>query len=383
MRLAPNPNPSRWEGRHYFAERVRAMEQSTHQTSDPAPSDEQAAALPAIPDFAPYDPYAANGNGAGAAAFAPSDVAAPPSSGYVQSIRPQVSYGALTGELRPLNLGEILDRTFALYRNNFSFFLATLGIAYVPYIILNVVLRTWLLTSVTGDVAFFQTFTPSRRVQSNAELLDSVAHVYASLGIYLLLLAAIGVLLQVASAALIYAANERYQGREVTTAQAYRYMAGRLPALLGWIVLVYLLLGAAMIGMFIVLIGLVAAVIFAPLWFVSLPALVLERLGPNQALARSRSLVGGGYWGMSIGLWILSFLLVWLLEQGIGSVAVVLLDLIPGMNQNAITALSLALDGLLEFVLAPISIVAFTLFYLSLRVRVEAYDIEAAAQAAG
>lgn len=348
------------------------------QTNNESPGAGGTDNLPAAGEFVPYNPYGGNGdavggNGSGAASAASTYQ-------YATSVKPQVSYGAAASDFRPLNISEMLDRSFALYRSNFTIFLSILGIAYVPYMVLDVLFKVLFLSTVNNDVARFQNAPLFGTYDYNA-MISSLGHFYASLGLYVVALAVISVLLQVASAALIYAANERYHGREITIGSAYNYVSGRIGAMLGWIMLTYLLFLAAAIGL-VFLIGVVAVPIIAPFFFVSLPALIIERTGPGQALQRSRELVGKGYWGMSIGLWLLTVLLIWLLTQGIGTVLTVLLGLLPGLNPTTMLAINLAFSGLLEFVLAPISIIAFTIFYLNLRVRIEAYDIEALATAA-
>ncbi|PZS01445.1 MAG: hypothetical protein DLM69_04945 [Candidatus Chloroheliales bacterium] len=337
----------------------------------------EAGALPAASEFVPYNPYAAPGNPPAADGNGASPPA--PAYRYATTVKPQVSYGAAASDFRPLNISEMLDRSFALYRRNFSAFLTILGVAYVPYLVLDVIFKVWWLRSVTSDIARFQSISPFSSYDYN-DTISSLGHFYASLGVYIILLAGINVLMQVATAALIYAANERYHGRTITTGAAYRYVGGRISALLGWVALVYLLFIIAGIG-FVFLIGIIAVPIIAPFFFISLPALIVERAGPGQALQRSRELVGKGYWGMSMGLWLATVLLIWLLTQGVGTVLTLLLSQLPGLNPTTVLALDLAFSGLLDFVLAPISIIAFTIFYLNLRVRIEAYDIEALAAA--
>jgi hypothetical protein len=382
------------------------MEQPGQQPNSNAAEPGATPALLPANDFAPYNPYAASsnapaysgsggvpangasssvpgaisGNG-GAPAFSGNGGTAPAAGAYVypMSARPPFSYGAAASDFRPLNISEMLDRTFALYRTNFAAFLSILGVAYIPYLIMDVIFKVWWLRTVTSDVTRFQGTSFSSYSQYN-ELIDSLAHFYTSLGLYILLLALINVLLQVASAALIYAAYERYHGREVTISEAYGYVAGRLGALAGWIVLVYLLFLVAGICLAF-FVGVIVVPIMAPFFFVSLQVLIIERRGPTQALSRSRELVTKGYWGMSIGLWLLTILLVWLLDQGIGTVLTLLLGQLPALNATTLLALNLAFTGLLDFVLAPISIIAFTIFYLNLRIRLEAYDIEALATA--
>lgn len=381
------------------------MEQPGQQPNSSAAEQDAAATLPAASDFVPYNPYAANGsapayagNGNAPAATPPATpgngnapafsgnggpATAAPAYAYSMSVRPPVSYGAAASDFRPLNISEMLDRTFALYRSNFASFLTILGIAYIPYLVMDVVFKVWWLRTVTNDVSRFQStsFSPYTEYSQYNDLINSLAHFYTSLGLYILLLAIINVLLQVASAALVYAAYERYHGREVTVGQAYGYIGERLGALVGWIVLVYLLFLAGGICLAF-LVGVLAVPIIAPFFFVSLQVLIIERRGPSQALSRSREMITKGYWGMSIGLWLLTIMLVWLLDQGIGTVLTLLLGLIPGLNATTLLALNLAFTGLLDFVLTPISIIAFTIFYLNLRIRLEAYDIEALAAAA-
>ena len=50
-------------------------------------------------------------------------------------------------DLRPLSLGELLDRTFFLYRRNFLLFF---GLAVIPYVVLVVLGLAFVLVAAVG-----------------------------------------------------------------------------------------------------------------------------------------------------------------------------------------------------------------------------------------
>ncbi len=322
--------------------------------------------LPASPNFVPYNPYAV-------AAPPPAAVAAAVAQPLAQERAIPYNYGAAGGLLRPLLVSEILDRSFALYRRHASRFLAILGLAYVPYIIINTFLIQWFTSWSLNTGLNDPQFTRS------PEFINSLGRIYAGLGLYFGLSLLLGVLLQIATAALIKSAAESYLGQPLTLRETYRYTFGRLGSLLGWLALVSLALAAAGLGVLCLFAGPVAAFFLAPFYLVSLQVLVIERLGPLSALNRSRALIKNGAWGRSIGLWLLTILLSVLLNGGVRQLVNTLLQiLLPTLDLNLTTAIGTVVSGVTSFLLEPVSVIAFTLFYLDLRVRQEGLDFDIA-----
>lgn len=329
--------------------------------------DQQAGGLPGRPDFVPYNPYAAPTQQGVPLPPLPS-----PPSPPMQQAAP-LNYGAAGGLLRPLALNEILDRSFALYRLHASRFLAILGVAYIPFILVNTVLTTW-FARFSNELGLNDSQFATRD-----DALSQLGRLYAGLGFYLLLTLALGLMLQLAAATLIKAVADSYMGETPSIGQAYRYMAGRFGSLLGWLGLLFLGLMLAGILILCLFAGPVAAFFLAPFYLVSLQVLVLERRGPIAAFSRSYQLVRNGGWGRSLGLWLLTILLSMLLTGGLGQLVGFLTQtFLPALDAASVQGVTTIVGGVIGYLLEPVSVIAFTLFYIDLRVRNEGYDFEVA-----
>src|SRR5579871_6453358 len=135
----------------------------------------------------------------------------------------------MTGlDLRPLSLGEILDRTFTIYRN---YFLLFFGITALPRLLVLAIQipQLWL---VEGYPARYQVTTVTG-------------------GLFTLVLAIVSVVAYLYSqGGTIFAISDIYLGRSITIGEALGRMKGNLGTLFG----VVLLNGLAILGATILLI---------------------------------------------------------------------------------------------------------------------------------
>jgi hypothetical protein len=258
--------------------------------------------------------------------------------GYGQPGSGQPGYGAPPGgwappqqtapkpgviPLRPIGVGEILDGAFTSIRRNPK---ATLGISAVVLTIsgvLTTALELLLLSQLHLSTA-------SGRTPTTAQLLGALAVVVPS-GLTAVVLAFI---VQILLTGLLTAVIGRsVLGHRITAGEAWRIALPRLPALLGttllagliyigpWIVLFVLLILLAVAhapAAVLVVAGLfgVIATVVVDAWFwtmfsMSAAAVVLERLGPAQALGRSWRLVRSSFWrvfGILLLAWIIVFI---------------------------------------------------------------------------
>ena len=154
-----------------------------------------------------------------------------------------------TAELRPLSLGELLDRTFTLYRGNFWVFVgimaipAALGIP-ITYLVLQF------------DVNLFA--NPATPVAPSPGL------ILGFLGGYFLLMILLMIVYSIVAAAITYAVSESYLGRRASIAAAYKSVRGKVWRLFGVAVNVILRLIGIMMAVGAV-IGLVGSLILAGL----------------------------------------------------------------------------------------------------------------------
>ena len=223
--------------------------------------------------------------------------------------------------LRPIAVGEILDGAFTSIRRNPK---ATLGIAAVVLTISGVIttgLELLLLSQLDLN-------TGTGRTPTGAQVAGTLAVVVPS-GLTAVVLAFI---VQILLTGLLTAVIGRsVLGHRISAGEAWHIALPRLPALLGTTLLAGLAYIGPWAGLIIVLIVLgiggapVAAVIVVGVfggiaalvldaWFwamfsMSAATVVLERLGPGQALARSWRLVRRSFWRV-FGILLLAWLIV-------------------------------------------------------------------------
>src|SRR5437763_9344282 len=273
----------------------------------------------------------------------------------------------MRARLRPMGIGDIVDETFRLYRENFTLFVATCAVLEVPVQIIN------FLIQLSAPVAVLR--TPGQSL-TPGQLSDLVARSGAS---------SIAGLIGAFAAAIITAAlavviSNRYLNRSVTVGDAYRATMNRLGSLLlaiVWVGIRLILLGLACI----VLIGIPFLIYFAVAWSLLSQVVMLENVGGGSASGRSRELIRG-YWWKALGL----FVVVWLLVVILTSIPAVVIGAILGSGAGSL-AVRLLITGIVSLIIGvlvrPIPIAATTLLFYDLKIRKEAFDLEAMVQQAG
>jgi hypothetical protein len=122
---------------------------------------------------------------------------------------------------------------------------------------------------------------------------------------YVLAIALALVLGQLAQAAILYGAFQDMRGRPVQLGESLRKGFVRLLPILGLAICYILAVGLGSILL------IVPGLILMTMWFVSLPACVVEKLGPLGSLGRSRRLTQGHRWkifGILLLLLVVSFI---------------------------------------------------------------------------
>lgn len=255
----------------------------------------------------------------------------------------------------PMSVGQILDRTFNLYRANFARFLAIVAVIMVPINLIQIGIQL-LALRLPGQVDQM-----GRPLGQGTEMFLALL-----LGnIFVILVLMVGQSLS--NGALIKSTSDSYLGRDVSVGHAYRMILPRLGTLIWASFLV-----AAVTGLGFML-CVVPGVIFS-LWFcVTIPAVVAENRTATDAMTRSKKLVAG-----NLGKAFVLGLVVVLIGFLMGGAAQLLGRLVGGFTANPVMALFLVqLFALIAQVLAtPIGAIAFILFYYDLRIRKEAFDLE-------
>lgn len=247
-------------------------------------------------------------------------------------------------ELRPLTLGEILDRTFTMYRRHFLFFVTLAGIFQVPSLALA------LLDAPNAA-------SSSLSVSRGITLLFSYC------------VAFFGYILANGGAAL--AISEFYLGHTITISQALTRVLGRFWALFG----------AAMVSGFVIVVGFICLII--PGFYVICrqlvltQAVILDRKGPTRAFSRSWELTQG-----FAGRAFVIVILYYIISIAVG--AAIALPLVYSIREAAsdpsrlrvIVSIQAFISTLASVLLLPILQIACSVFYFDLRVRKEAFDLQ-------
>lgn len=249
-------------------------------------------------------------------------------------------------ELRPLSLGEVLDRTFTLYRTNFLLFVGLAGIPRLPVLVAS------LVNLQMGNVASF-TWSIS--------MIGFLALIY--------ILAFVGYLF--AQGGSVLAVSELYLGRTTTITQTLRRVADDIGSLLGVLFLNGLAIGAGFIFL------IVPGIFLMCRLFVCVPAAIIEKKSPSQSLSRSWDLTSG-FAGRAFVILCLYFVLA----IGFASLTTIPISLALVASANdpgavrAWGSVQAVLSTFVEVLLTPILLVATSIYYYDLRVRKEAFDLQ-------
>ena len=289
--------------------------------------------------------------------------------------------------LRPLGVGDVLDRTFNVYRAKPLIFIGLSAIWYLVLVLFFILLAVVIFA---GALAAFarQTATPSP---------DQIAGAVAGTIGFVIVAVIVAILLFSAqSAALVHAAARRYLAKEVTIGEAFRaglsasfrlFIAGVLVflaivALWAALLIVAAIANQAIVWVVAVLGGMVATFYLACSWLVAPVIVVIEKMGPVAALGRAWRLSSGNRWrilGIQVLLLILNLVLSILIGGLFGGLA--------AAGQSAPTQFGTysvvqSLVNLASTIIwAPVQWIAFTVLYYDLRVRKEAFDLQLAAEA--
>lgn len=273
-------------------------------------------------------------------------------------------------DLRPLSLGEILDRTFTLYKRHFVLFA---GISMIPQ----------LLVLAFQMVQVFFIKMPQAPVPQNVPQEISQWQASGTSGAGFLAGVLLGVVLGIAgvivylvavllaNGATVLAVSELYLGRSITVGESLRRVRGELGTLFGVAILTGLVCLAGFI--FLIIPGIYLFLRLA----VSVPAAVIENLGPRGSLERSYGLTKdfAGRVFLIFLLYVILFIAATSLFQYPFLFAVAFTKNDPVMFRFWFALVQIG--GIAANVLVtPVITIATSLLYYDLRVRKEAFDLQ-------
>jgi len=255
----------------------------------------------------------------------------------------------MTTALRPLSTGELLDRTFSLYRSRFGLFV---GIFALPYLIV-------LAFRCVGLV--FQSPSP--------QLSNIMMNFLWTMGALVLIL----VVSAASQAATVVAVSNVHLGRPASVMESFSAVKGEI----FWVTLLYLLI--SLVAGLACLALIIPGVLLFLMWSLAVPAKVVEHKGILDSMSRSMELTKGARGRIFvIGLLIavLTIGVSWLLQLPIIFAAGIWSK--GGLVRIAIGwQLALLIS---EFVsrslVGALGTIAISLVYYDQRVRKEAFDLQ-------
>src|SRR5262245_54890753 len=254
----------------------------------------------------------------------------------------------MTNTLRPLTVGELLDRTFFLYRRHFLLFV---GIAALPNLI----------------VLSFQLFQLVAAPRSLGGTLMTLAWMLTMIVVYFVTIA-------ISQGATIIAVSQIQLEREASASGAFAAIRSRI----GEIALVILGMGLRIVLGFLFFI--IPGVYLSIVWSLTIPVVVLERRGLSASLARSAELTRG-HRGRIFLIYFLLLVLVYIVMILVQVPVMVGIAISSGANSTGdlppSAEIIIALSSFVTTSLvSPIVTIALSLVYYDERVRKEAFDLQ-------
>ena len=252
--------------------------------------------------------------------------------------------------LRPLSTGELLDRTFSLYRSRFGLFV---GIFALPHLALFA----------------YQCVGLAFQSPGQPQLTNALISIVWGLGAILVTL----VVSAASQAATVVAVSQVHLDRPASVMDAFSRVKHQIVPVLGLSLLVGILVGLACIAL------IVPGVILMLMWSLAVPVKVLENKGVTDSMSRSSELTQG-HRGRIFVIWILFFVL----SIGISMLLQLPIEVAAGVSTR--TAIHRAAIGwqvaslvatfVSECLVGPLMTIAFSLVYYDERVRKEAFDLQ-------
>jgi len=289
-------------------------------------------------------------------------------------------------QLRPLGVGDIVDRVFALYRARPMLLIAASAVPYLVFVLAIAVVTVALAGSI-GGIADVVSAVAAGEVPT-APLLQNT--IFALFGLLFFVVIAAVVILSVQTTALVHATSARYLGKDMALGEAFRLGLRSAPRVILaglaiflmfiglWLALTVLMVvsrqGLVVAG--IVLLGFIGTVYLFASTLVTPVVATLENLGPISAIRRAWSLSTGNRWRI-LGLQLLLVVINAVLSAIVSTIFVTSL-----ISDAAVrTAFQQITNAVVTILWAPVEWGTFAILYYDLRVRREAFDLQLAAEA--
>ena len=260
--------------------------------------------------------------------------------------------------LRPLEVGDLLDETFRIYRRHFLLFAGISVILAIPSAGLQgysffAIFNYLFSSSNAGQLPNFNTLLPSLVVLGIGYLVSILLAPFAY-------------------GAVIYAACESALGHPVSVVGALSAVLRRYFAILGYVLLIGLM------GILVCLLPLWIWIWVG--WVAVLPVMFVENAGLGAAMGRSWRLVEGRWWRTFLIL--LLVVILWYFARVALEAFIGLANTLISVVATSFVALAVAQGAaiIVSALVNPVVQIAIVLIYFDLRVRREALDLFQLAQ---
>ncbi len=252
--------------------------------------------------------------------------------------------------LRPLEIGDLLDETFRMYRRHFLLFAGISALLAIP----SAASSGFNVFAVFGTL-----FQPTAQFNDTTYIESQLAQIVALIINLALLPFGLG--------AVTYAACESALGRRVTAGAVFRAVLRRYFPLLGFFLLIV-----------------VMAIVFCliPLWIwiwvnwiAVVPMMFVENIGLGAAMSRSWRLVAGRWWRTFLIVFLLA-VLTYVVRTALVAFAVVPVAVASlFLSSYILLGIAGAINVIVDALVNPVLQIAVVLIYFDLRVRREGLDL--------
>lgn len=300
-----------------------------------------------------------------------------------------------SGRFRALSIPELVDAAFTLFRRNFLLIVAIAALVEIPAALVYFVVSRSTdyaahldnLNQLSSASSRQGGLTQSQRDQFTSDLTSLAVFFAATLVINYVVVQLLG------RAATTRAVSDRYLDRPSSVGGSYRVALRALLPLLGAGLIQLLTFGgvAAVVVLLAIAAGpssapavlVLGAFLLVPLvvvyirWSLVAQTVVIEGLGALRALGRSWALTRHRFWRT---FWL--YLLLGVITAIISGVLTALVNaFIPGgSTSTGALGAQAAVNAVVGVVVAPVTLIASTLYYYDLRIRGEAFDLQMLAE---
>jgi hypothetical protein len=262
--------------------------------------------------------------------------------------------------LRPLEIGDVLDETFRVYKRQFIPLITVMGVVVVPSSLLSLIVV--LATGVSSSSVF-------DRISTGATIVAVLAVIVLAIVASLAQLVAAGAAVRVASDGIL--------GRPVSVGDAYREAFGRF----GTILLASIVLFVPIALLIVTCIGIPVAIYVGLGWSLVFQAIMLEGQGAIDAMRRSWGLVGGHRWRLLACVVLIGLIAALLVSipTGLFGFLAGILVVVSGGSDTALIGMqvgNVVFQAAGQTLFGAIGYITTTLLYYDLRIRKEAFDLQ-------